>query len=326
MNESNQHGTGDQDMPPEPPPRRMPWQQQPEQPEQPSPGEAPPEPEEHYEPAQFPEGFWRRLDYMLHNPWSILESLRQDLDLWRMARIFLAIAVAMAAAYGAVMGATNLLQASEMATGGKFLMILTSAIKVPVLFLFTLAIIVPTIYVANAFVGPRLEFRQLLTVLLASVAVTAIILASTATIALFFALTTRSYHFIKLLHVVFFAYAGIAGMRFFHRCMQAMAPVGLRRMLKRLFVATLALYVIVGTQLAWVLRPFVGSPNMKFMLFRPRYGNFYESVWHSTKGWWNEQFRTEEEQSPPTSGDESDSDGSPSGPDGSGARGSDGSG
>jgi hypothetical protein len=269
-----------------------------------------PEPEVHYEPAEFPPGFWRRLDYILHNPWSILESLRRDLDLWRMARIFLGTAVAMAAIYGAVMGATNLLQASGMETGGKFLMILTSAIKVPALFLFTLAIVVPPVYVANTFVGPRLGFRQLVTVLLASVTVTAIILASTATVAFFFALTTRSYHFIKLLHVVFFAYAGLAGLRFFQKSVRAVAPVAVRGTLKRLFFGTLVLYVFVGTQLAWVLRPFVGEPTMEFMIFRPRYGNFYESVWHSAKEWWNEQF-SEQQAAPEPAEAENADDGAP---------------
>ena len=109
MNESNQHDAGGQGMPPQPPPPPpppLPWQQQ--QPPQPPPSPEP-EPEEQCEPAKFPDGFWRRLDYVLHNPGSVLESLRQDLDLWRMARIFLATVVAMAAVYGAVMGATNLL-------------------------------------------------------------------------------------------------------------------------------------------------------------------------------------------------------------------------
>jgi len=253
---------------------------------------------EHYEPAQFPRGFWQRLDYMLHHPGSILESLRQDLDVWRIARIFLGVALAMAAIYGAVMGATNLLQASAMATGGKFLMILTSAIKVPALFVFTLVIIVPPTYVANMFVGPRLGFRQLVTVLLASVAVTAIILASTATVAFFFALTTRSYHFIKLLHVLFFVYAGLSGLRFFSKCMNAVAPSVGRVSLTRLFLGTLVLYVFVGTQLAWVLRPFVGDPDMEFQLFRPRYGNFYESVWHSFRQWTKQQFGPREPDAP----------------------------
>jgi hypothetical protein len=242
-----------------------------------------PEPEKVYEPAEFPAGFWRRLDYVLHNPESILESLRRDLDLWRMSQIFFAIALAMAAIYGAVMGATNLLQASAMATGGKFLMILTSAIKVPVLFLLTLVIVLPPVYVANALAGPRLSFPQMLTVLLASVAVTALILASTATVAFFFALTSRSYHFIKLLHVLFFVYAGIAGIRFFRKCIGAVTPFALRRRRGWLFALTLVLYVFVGTQLAWVLRPFVGSPDQGFQLFRARKGNFYESVWSSVR-------------------------------------------
>lgn len=258
-----------------------------------------PEPEEeHYEPAEFPSRFWQRLDYMLHHPGSILESLRQDLDVWRIARIFLGIALAMAAIYGAVMGATNLLQASEMHTGSKFLMVLTSAIKVPALFLFTLVIIVPPIYVANTFVGPRLGFRQLVTVLLASMAVTTIILASTATVAFFFALTTRSYHFIKLLHVAFFVYAGLSGLRFFHKCMSAVAPSAVGVSLTRLFLGTLVLYIFVGTQLAWVLRPFVGDPDMEFRLFRPRYGNFYESVWHSFRQWSKQQFGPKEPEAP----------------------------
>jgi len=259
----------------EPPPIPPPWPGSEGQAE--APEEAP------CEPAEFPKKFWRRLDYMLHHPERILESLRRDLDLWRMSQIFFLIALGMAAIYGAVMGATNLLQASEMHTGDKFLMILSSAIKVPVLFLLTLVIVLPPVYVANTFVGPRLSFPQMLTVLLASVAVTAIVLASSATVAFFFALTSRSYHFIKLLHVLFFAYSGIAGLRFFQKCMSAVTPFTQRRKLKRLFLGTLVLYVFVGTQLAWVLRPFVGSPDMEYQVFRPRHGNFYESVWNSTR-------------------------------------------
>jgi hypothetical protein len=280
MNEQDQPPQGERAHPEAPwPPRQAPVTI-----------EGPQEEAPRYEPAAFPTGLWRRLDYMLHHPESILESLRRDLDLWRMSQIFFVIALAMAAIYGAVMGATNLLQASAMATGGKFLMILTSAIKVPALFLLTLLIVLPPIYVANTFVGPRLAFLQALTVLLASVALTAAVLASTATVAFFFALTTRSYHLVKLLHVLFFAYAGITGLRFFQKGVRAVTPLVMRGKLKRLFLGTLVLYVFVGTQLAWVLRPFVGDPGMKFQVFRPRQGNFYESVWHSTHQVLKQQF------------------------------------
>jgi hypothetical protein len=223
------------------------------------------------------------MDYMLHHPESILESLRRDQDLWRMAKIFFVIALAMFAIYGAVMGGTNLLQASALATKGKFLLMLTSGIKVPLLFLATLLIVVSPVYVANTFVGPRLACRQVVTVLLATVAITGIVLASTATVAFFFSLTNRSYHFIKLLHVFFFAYSALVGLRFFQRCIRAATPVAKRRRLKLLFVGTLALYAFVGMNLAWVLRPFIGNPERAFEWFRERKGSFYESVWESTR-------------------------------------------
>ena len=246
--------------------------------------EAPAEPEEPpCEPAEFPAGFWRRVDYMLHHPEAILESLRRDLDLWHMAKIFFVIALAMFAIYGAVMGGTNLLQASALATSGKFLLILTSAIKVPVLFLLTLIIVLPPVYVANTFVGPRLAFPQVVTVLLATVAITGIVLASTATVAFFFSLTNRSYHFMKLLHVFLFAYSALVGLRFFQKCIRAATPAAKRRRLKLLFVGTLVLYAFVGMNLAWVLRPFIGNPERGFELFRERKGSFYESVWYSTR-------------------------------------------
>jgi len=227
--------------------------------------------------AAFPEGFWAQVDYMLHHPDEIRKSLRTDSNLWQLSRAFLLISVVMAAGYGAVMGATNLLQGSSMLMWAKLSMLIVTAVKVPVLFLFTLAIVLPPIYVSNAFVGARFSFRQMLASLLASVAVTTTILASMATVAFFFAVTSRSYDFIKLLHVLFYIYAGLAGLSYLVRQMKLMLA-GRGGFSRRLFILWLALYMFVGTQLAWVLRPFVGSPGMQFQVFRPRVGNFYESV------------------------------------------------
>lgn len=230
------------------------------------------------EPARFPVGFWKRVDYLLRHPDEIMESLRSDNELWNLSRIFFIVSLLMAAIYGAVMGATNLLQNSNMLLSDKFLMILITAIKVPILFLLTLVIIFPPIYVSNAFVGAQLSFRQMITMLLASLAIIATILASMATVAFFFALTSKSYHFIKLLHVLFFAYAGLSGASYLSKCVSSMSLVTIRQISPKVFLVWLLLYIFVGTQLAWVLRPFVGSPNEKFQVFRPRSGNFYESV------------------------------------------------
>jgi hypothetical protein len=44
----------------------------------------------------------------------------------------------------------------------------------------------------------------------------------------------------------------------------------------------IVIFGFVGTQMAWSLRPFVGSPELGFELFREgREGNFYKAVWTS---------------------------------------------
>jgi hypothetical protein len=41
------------------------------------------------------------------------------------------------------------------------------------------------------------------------------------------------------------------------------------------------LFGFVGTQLAWTLRPFFGSPGMKFSLYRDIDGNFYAEIFRT---------------------------------------------
>jgi len=233
------------------------------------------------EPAAFPVGFWHQVDYLLQYPEEISESLRRDDQTWDIIRIMCVIAIAMSAAYGAVMGATNLLQSSDLSSFAKFVMITVSAVKVPVLFLLTLVIVIFPIYVSSAFVGTRFTFTQIAGYMVTACCVTSVALASMASVSFFFALTSTSYHFIKLLHVLVFAYAGVTGLTYLGRALDEAAtlqgkhaPFGLR-------IVWLALYSFVGTQLAWVLRPFIGNPDKPFELFRPRSGNFYESVFNS---------------------------------------------
>jgi hypothetical protein len=228
--------------------------------------------------ARFPKGFWPSVDYLLQHPEQILQSLKQDSDLWQLSRIFFVITIVMSASYGAVMGATNLLQGSEMAMWGKLAMIASTAVKAPVLFLLTFLIVLPPIYVSNAFMGARSAFRLIVTEMMAALAISSTVLASMASVAFFFALTSHTYDFIKLLHVLFFAYAGLTGVACLISFVKAVGAGGKRVTPGMLFFAWLVLYAFVGTQLAWVLRPFVGSPGRPYQLFRPREGNFYESV------------------------------------------------
>ena len=43
------------------------------------------------------------------------------------------------------------------------------------------------------------------------------------------------------------------------------------------------IYIFVGTQLAWILRPFIGDPN-ETVLFRQIEGNFYQAVFNAFIG------------------------------------------
>lgn len=40
-------------------------------------------------------------------------------------------------------------------------------------------------------------------------------------------------------------------------------------------------YGMVGTQMAWLMRPFLGSPGLQFTFFRPQESNFYVNLMHT---------------------------------------------
>ncbi len=44
------------------------------------------------------------------------------------------------------------------------------------------------------------------------------------------------------------------------------------------FKTWMLLFGLVGSQMGWVLRPFIGNPNLPFHLFRPRQSNFFAAV------------------------------------------------
>jgi hypothetical protein len=50
---------------------------------------------------------------------------------------------------------------------------------------------------------------------------------------------------------------------------------------KMVFACWVVIFGLVGTQMSWVLRPFIGSPGTEISLFRPRGSNFFEAVFHA---------------------------------------------
>jgi len=180
-----------------------------------------------------------------------------------------------------------------------------TSVKVPALFFLTLVVTFPSLYVFSALLGVRMGPRSVLRVVVAALAVNLAVLASFGPITGFFTLTTTSYGFIKLLNVLFFSIAGFLGLGFLLKMLRGLddgasadggqgapsdspgllnAPLLPASPARRVFRVWLVLYALVGAQMGWVLRPFVGSPNMEFAWFREREANIFIDVFKTLVG------------------------------------------
>lgn len=212
------------------------------------------------------------LDSILRHREAHFGDIFANREILRQIVLLLAIVFALSAFHGLAMG---------MSSG--ILQMLSSSVKVPVLYLVTLAVCFPSLYVVNVIMGSRLSFLQTLALILLAMALNAILLAACSPIAVFFSLTGSSYHFLKLLHVVIFAFSGAWGMLGLWRGLHAMCEVSelYPRQAVRILQIWVVIFAFVGTQMAWSLRPFIGKPGIGFQIFRDQESNFYQGVWSS---------------------------------------------
>jgi hypothetical protein len=265
----------------------------------------------------------------------VIERILRDRDgVWRQisedrelkplsGQMLLSSAIALAA-YGAVLGASN-----------GWGQALASAVKLPILFLVTLAICLPTLYLFNLVFGAKLSLRQAVAMVSVAISVMSMLCVAFAPISLFFLITAPDYGFYKLLNVAIMALTAIVGLRFLVVGMRAMnttqakkdepavpaapapqpapqpvvamvaagpqpgpngapppmypqlpparplpppRPPQPRQASMGLLYIWIVVFGFVGTQLAWTLRPFVGSPGEPFQIFRHIEGNFYVNV------------------------------------------------
>jgi hypothetical protein len=89
-----------------------------------------------------------------------------------------------------------------------------------------------------------------------------------------------------LLNVAFFACSGMVGLSFLRKALDAVfahetgTPAS-QAAASQVFRAWTLIYAIVGAQMGWILRPFIGAPNAPFQWFRARDSNFFVAVWES---------------------------------------------
>ncbi|MEX0269127.1 hypothetical protein AB3R30_08285 [Leptolyngbyaceae cyanobacterium UHCC 1019] len=155
---------------------------------------------------------------------------------------------------------------------------LASAIKLPALYLITLLVCLPTLYIFNALFGSKKTIAQHFTYLLTAVCVIAVLLCAFAPVTLFFLITVNDYSFFLLMNVIIFSLTGILGISFLYQAMKPISDGDGAKVRTSILRFWLCLYGFVGTQLGWTLRPFFGSPG-DFELFRPREGSFFSGVW-----------------------------------------------
>ena len=225
-------------------------------------------------------GFVALLDGVLRRREEFFEQIFNGRELGSLLRWFLAAIVVMSGFYGVTMGAAGV----TFHAGTGLLQMAASAVKVPLLYLMSVAVCYPVLYIVVVLMGARLSFTQTLGLILLALTLNAVLLASCAPIVLFFIFTGSNYHFIKLLHVVIFAFSGCWAMMALWQGLQAMCEKSnlYPRQAVRILQVWMLVFGFVGTQMAWSLRPFVGSPGMEFQWLRRDQGsNFYEAVWYS---------------------------------------------
>ena len=210
------------------------------------------------------------IETILRNRHHFFIEIRDGVRLGEKLRAMLISSILFLALYGAVMGSTHSLWQT-----------LSSAAKLPVLFLATLIVCSPTLYFFNVLFGSNQSLTQNVALILTAITVTAVLLLSFAPIVVFFLLTTSNYQFFKLMNVIIFAICAIVGVIFLGQGMKIVSSAGKdgatgRRWLIWLWVIV---YAFVGSQMAWTLRPFLLRPRTPQIPFiRSVEGSFLEAV------------------------------------------------
>ena len=201
---------------------------------------------------------------------------------WTAGRFILHVAVIILGAglYGATMGWWR---APEQA--------LYVAIKFPLIMLLVTAGNALINGLLAPLLGLNIRFSQSFLAVVMSFTVTSAILGAFSPIVAFLiwnapAMASKSslgftYNTIILAHVAVIALAGTTGNV---RLLQLLVRLGGNRAAAlRVLGAWLTGNLFLGTQLSWILRPFVGSPNLpvEFLRANAFHGNFYETVFRS---------------------------------------------
>lgn len=245
--------------------------------------------------------FMQTLMAILQNRERFIQSILAKEHLRLMATALLAISCVSFFVYGFVLGLQH-----------SILQALSSAVKLPLLFLLTIVVTFPTLFIFGSLIGIGRTFMQTVVILLGGTAIISLALVALSPVTLLFGMTTSSYAFFKLLNVGIFIVAWFLGAAFF-RAIYA-PPVSAGAVLRvrstrddddetGVQTSSIALseeqadnhtkvqayfirfwfllYGFVAVQISWMLRPFVCSSSLEFQLLRGLRDNVYGDILYS---------------------------------------------
>jgi hypothetical protein len=224
-------------------------------------------------------GLLRLADGVLRGETSSAET-RSLLSLPEAGSLSLAVVV-FGTFYGGVMGAYGGI------AGPRVLQVVYSAVKVPFLLTTTFLLSLPSFVVINTLLGLRADLARVVRALMATQAGLTIILASLAPFTALWYISSSAHEPAILFNGLMFAVASFSAQWMLRR---EYAPLIRCNPRHRWMLRTwLVIYVFVGIQMGWVLRPFIGAPGMPVQFFREgSWSNAYEvvilMVWRSITG------------------------------------------
>lgn len=146
---------------------------------------------------------------LLRNRPTFLDEIRRNIKIERKSVSLLVSSCLFFAIYGAIIGSSS-----------SWLQAISSAIKLPALYLITLVICLPTLFFFDILFSSKLGFSQYFVLLLTTMSTISVLLFSFAPITLFFLISIHDYGFFLLLNVAIFALTGFIGVRLFYNGMQ----------------------------------------------------------------------------------------------------------
>ncbi|MEO6183559.1 MAG: hypothetical protein ABIP71_10780 [Verrucomicrobiota bacterium] len=214
------------------------------------------------------------------DPHSISKWI-QHLEITR-TLVYLAIIIIGTGLYGAAMGLwRDPLQA------------LYTAIKFPLIILLTALGNALLNGMLAPLLGLNIGFRQSLLAVLMSFTIVAIILGAFSPLMLFLVwntppisqqeLASSSHSFILLMQVLVISFAGIVANLRLVQLLQRLS--GSQEIARKILFAWLAGNLFLGSQLSWILRPFIGAPDLpiQFLRLNAFQGSFYETAFNALR-------------------------------------------